>query len=805
MRKISVVIPTYNGKELLEEYLPSLRSALEFYPDDSELIIVDNGSSDDSVQFLKENYPDAKIVRNSTNEGFGPAVNKGVREAKHDLVLLLNNDIRVERNFIGPLVRHFDDPSVFAVVSKSLVKLGDRVINESVTVPGFDGGLFFSHQPLVSETGSKELDNPCTNFHASGGFGVFDRSKFLELGGFDDIYHPFYYEDVDLSYQAWKRGWQVLYEPGSVVHHRSHATSRKVASDTYINRIELRNRILLTWKNMSDPVFVISHLKWLLRMLILSFSPSRKNERVLMKILLAASRRLPAIISYRIRNAKYTKLSDNRIFYLAANRDTEHLKFEKMLNEETERPEGLNILLIDPSGYQKGLNVGLAYLAGSLKKAGYTNVDILDLNNVFHDIPDERIVEFLRKRHYDIIGFSVKTPTCISACKVARLIRKHCPDTTFIAGGPHITLNCEEFMRENAGFDYAVIGEGDESLVELCKMIESGEEYSIAGVYSRKPGGGTSLKPRLVDNIDSLPLPEFDCFKGHDASNSEYMVVTSRGCPYTCIYCSVGLISGHKMRYRDVENVIAELKWAREKFNCTRFNIVDDNFTMDVNRAKVFCDRLIEEGLAFKWACGNGIRADRVDAELAHKMKKAGCDLVCVGVENADPIVFDSIKKGESLDDIKRGVHLLKEAGIEVVGFFIIGLPGDTKRSSEMALEFIREAGLDSARFGILLPYPGTKVYDKLLETGKFMKDYKEGTHFSDELEPVFETREFSASEMVDTYKGLYTRLRYFTFLMPREITEFEKIKRIAGLLWKYDKAGFFREGIKAVKQNCCR
>ncbi|OGP55714.1 MAG: hypothetical protein A2Y65_03110 [Deltaproteobacteria bacterium RBG_13_52_11] len=337
MKKVSVVIPTYNGKDLLEEHLPFLRAALEAYPGDSEIIIVDNGSNDESLLFLSRNYPEARIIKNKVNEGFGPAINRGVKEAKYDIVLLLNNDIRVERGFIDPLVRHFEDPSVFAVVSKSLVKLADRVVNESVTVPGFDGGLIFSHQPFVGGKTSDKIKNPCTNFHASGGFGAFDRNKFLELGGFDDIFHPFYYEDVDLSYQAWKRGWLILYEPDSVVHHRSHATSLKVATQSYISRIEIRNRFLITWKTISDPVFVLSHLKWILSLFLRSFRLSKKKERRLMIIMLFALRRLPAVIAYRIKNAKYTRLSDNRIFYLAANRDTPNLKFDRLLSEETRK------------------------------------------------------------------------------------------------------------------------------------------------------------------------------------------------------------------------------------------------------------------------------------------------------------------------------------------------------------------------------------------------------------------------------------------------------------------------------------
>ena len=309
----------------------------------------------------------------------------------------------------------------------------------------------------------------------------------------------------------------------------------------------------------------------------------------------------------------------------------------------------------------------------------------------------------------------------------------------------------------------------------------------------------------LIDKLDELPLPDFDIFKDYDFTDFEYPLITSRGCPYKCTYCSVGMISGNKMRFRDVDTVIDELKWAKVKFNCTKFNVLDDNFTLDIKRAKRFCDRLIEEGLTFIWACGNGIRADRVDAELAQKMKNAGCNLVCVGVENADPVVFASIKKGETLDDIKRGIHFLKDAGIEVVGFFIVGLPNDTKMSSEMALDFIKEARLDSARFGILLPYPKTEAYNILIKTGTFLKNYKDGIHFSDKLSPVFETKEFSAAQMVATYEKLYTKLRYFTFLLPENINESEKNIRIAKLLWKYDKGGFLRECVKVLAPNSFR
>ncbi|MBI5643839.1 MAG: glycosyltransferase [Deltaproteobacteria bacterium] len=791
---------TYNGKHLLEEYLPYLKEALNVYPHETEIVLVDDGSTDGTAEFIARRYHEIRYFENPSNIGFIPTANMGVREAKHDIVILLNNDVRVEKDFIAPLVRHFDDPAVFAVVSASIVNIDGRLINESVTVPRFEEGLLYSHQPMVFNPDLK-IDHPCTNLHASGGFGAFDRKKFMELDGFDEIFHPYYYEDVDIAYRAWKRGWQVLYEPGSVVYHRSHATIGNVATAGYINTIEQRNKFLFTWKNLSDPHLILSHIRWLAVLSVSAFLPGRNRQRYLIKCLLMALKRLPIALRNRARNSKYIKLSDRRVFYLASNKETTTMKFNRFLNEDGfDTEKGPRILLIDPTGYQKGLNIGLAYLAGSLKKNNLTNVEVLDLNNVFPDMPEERLIQLIEKRGYNIIGFSIKTPTYKVASEVSRITRRHFPQIVHIAGGPHITLNYKEFIRENEQFDYLVVGEGEYSFVELCRMLASGKEYPIDGVVGRSEIHSSPLKVNFIPVLDELPYPDFDVFRGYDFTDFEYPIVTSRGCPYMCTYCSVGLISGKRMRFRDVARVIEELRWAMRKFDTRKFNIIDDNFTIDVKRAKLFCDRLIEEMQGFEWACGNGIRADRVDKELAEKMKRSGCRIVCIGVENADQRVFNTLKKGESLEDIKNGIGILKDAGIEVVGFFIIGLPGDNKKSSEMALKFVKESRLDSARFGILLPYPKTEVYDWIVENGRFLRDYKEGIHFSDSVSPVFETEDFSAAEMVETYKRLYTRLNHFTFLLPVEITDAERIKRILRLAWKYDKASFIRIPLKHLR-----
>ncbi len=809
---ISIIIPTYNGKELLEEYLPSVVEASEKHPGNVEIIIVENGSSDGTVPFLNETFPAVRILQNSTNLGFGKAVNRGVRESSYPLVLLLNNDIRVEPDFIAPLVKHFTyAENLFAVVAASMVQSEEKgLINESLTTPSFKMNHLQAYQPMV-HTPEKTYTYPVTCFHASGGFSLISKEKFLALGGFDDIFSPFYYEDIDLSYQAWKRGWEIIYEPESIVYHRSHATSEKLTSRRYVDCIEQRNKFLFTWCAIRDAGLLIKHLKWMKHNILASFNKTKWPERFYTRCFFMALLKLPQVLLCRRRRKPFEKLTDAQVFLRSDAVETTEMKYQRLLSSLPPLDkEKISILLIDPPGFQQGLNIGLGYLNAALRSAGICQVETLDLNNTFRGLSKEKIITFIQQRGFDIVGFSIKTPTFNSASELSRHIREQCPGVIQIAGGAHISLSAEEFMQQQEQFDFCIAGEAEESLVALCRELETKkpeEVNRIDGVLSRHAYNKNKEVPKniFIKDLDTLPFPVYEGFHGFSDSSvsamKEYLIVTSRGCPYLCTYCSVGIISGHKMRFREVEEVIRELKQAKEKYGITRFNIIDDNFTQHVKRAKQLCRRMIEEKLNLVWHCGNGIRADMLDQELAFLMREAGCELVCIGIENADPAVFHTIKKGETLEEVARGIRYLKNAQIEVVGFFIIGLPGDSPRSSELSLRFIEESGLDSARYGILLPYPKTEVFDILQQDATFLRDYKEGIHFSDTIQPVFETERFSAGEMVDTYKKLYTKLRYFNFILPDDLSEWERKKRVFALTLQYDPSHFIVLAKRRIKR----
>ena len=250
----SVVIPNWNGRDLLEKYLPSIVEALARNPE-NEIVVVDNGSTDGSAEFLRERYPHVNLVALPENLGFGGGSNAGFRAAKNDVVVLLNSDMRVAPDFLEPLLEGFRDPEVFAVSCQIFFSDPAKLREETGLTQGWwqDGGLRVRHRidPAVDDL------FPC--FYGGGGSCAFDRRKFLELGGFDELLAPFYLEDTDLGYMAWKRGWKVLYQPRSIVFHEHRGTIGKRFREDQIQAVLKKNYLLFCWKNIHDWRLLLPH------------------------------------------------------------------------------------------------------------------------------------------------------------------------------------------------------------------------------------------------------------------------------------------------------------------------------------------------------------------------------------------------------------------------------------------------------------------------------------------------------------------------------------------------------------------
>jgi anaerobic magnesium-protoporphyrin IX monomethyl ester cyclase len=411
------------------------------------------------------------------------------------------------------------------------------------------------------------------------------------------------------------------------------------------------------------------------------------------------------------------------------------------------------ILLINPAGWQKeSINLGLSYLAAALSGAGFS-VTILDLNRYERD--DASLLERVGQLKPFLVGISIKTATAQEGTRLSELLAAAAPEAVVVCGGPHMTLCPEDYMRHSPRVSYGIMGEGELANVALARAIHAGEDPSgIDGVVWRR-GGEVVVNPwSPPSDLDSLRRPDLDVIEGFSWQDFRYPIVTSRGCPFGCIYCCVNKLTGsRKWRFRSPENVVDELVAVRDAKGITSFEIWDDNFTLDLVRAKAICRLMIARGLTLSWYCHNGIRADRIDLELAQLMKQAGCTSIAFGIESGNPATFDSINKGEPLSAVVNAVRIVKSVGIKAVGYFIIGLPGDTLERFIETVRFQRALKLDHYVFGMLIPYPHTEVWDIVKQRGVMFCDITQTQHFSDDIVPIsFELPEFPKQDMVRAF-----------------------------------------------------
>jgi len=311
--KISIVIPNYNGENLLKKNLPKVFEAVEYYirkkNSETEIIIVDDCSKDNSIDIIQNSefriqnkIVKLKIVENEKNLGFASTVNRGVIEASGGIVVLLNTDVIPERDFLEPLLSHFKDEKVFAVGCMDKSIENDKTILRGRGIGKWQRGF------LVHARG--EVDKTATLW-VNGGSGAFRKSTWDKLGGFDELYSPFYWEDIDLSYRAIKSGFKVLFEPKSIVVHEHEKGAIKGAYSQFkIKTIAYRNQCIFVWKNANDSKLQLLHIFWLPYHFIKAFVG---GEWAFFLGFFQAFIRLPQVIKSRNSSKKYFTKSDREV------------------------------------------------------------------------------------------------------------------------------------------------------------------------------------------------------------------------------------------------------------------------------------------------------------------------------------------------------------------------------------------------------------------------------------------------------------------------------------------------------------
>jgi GT2 family glycosyltransferase len=267
---ISIVIPNYNGKEILKRNIPSVYHALKTSGiSDYEIIIADDASSDDSAGFIRSEYPEIILIENSTNKGFGGNINSGIVKATKDLVMLLNNDVVLTGEYFINLLHYFDKPDTFGVMSR-IVGIDSDKIQDGAKYPGYSFGSISPNKNYISSTKSSLY-----SYYLSGANALVDRKKLIELGGFDEIFNPFYLEDVDLGLRAWRLGYKCYYEHNAICRHPGSSTIKKEFNKK-VRIISKRNKMILHFIHLS-PVellffFLLLTFKTIFRLLILDFN-----------------------------------------------------------------------------------------------------------------------------------------------------------------------------------------------------------------------------------------------------------------------------------------------------------------------------------------------------------------------------------------------------------------------------------------------------------------------------------------------------------------------------------------------------
>ncbi|MCD6288765.1 MAG: radical SAM protein [Candidatus Hydrogenedentes bacterium] len=350
--------------------------------------------------------------------------------------------------------------------------------------------------------------------------------------------------------------------------------------------------------------------------------------------------------------------------------------------------------------------MGIGYLAAVLESKGI-ECDVIDAK--FERLSMDDVRHRFAAGNFDVVGISAMTAGIHSAGEVARAAKEMLPKCTTAVGGAHAIALPRRTMEEFDQFDVLATGEGEITLPELVYALDGGGSLDdVRGIVYRRDGRLEFTADRdWIEQLDDIPFP---AWHKYPRTASSYHVLATRGCPYKCVFCQT--ILGKRVRKRSPENVVDEIAWLADEFKATQFEFLDETFTADRRRAESILDMLIDRGLNRRLRWNAQTRVDRVDDALFAKLKKAGCRQIEFGVESGNQDVLDTIEKRITLEQVEKAVRLAKTAGLKVGCSFILGHPFETRETLQDTIDFLVKLNPDIASVGIMIPLPGTKVYD---------------------------------------------------------------------------------------------
>ncbi len=418
--------------------------------------------------------------------------------------------------------------------------------------------------------------------------------------------------------------------------------------------------------------------------------------------------------------------------------------------------------------------LGIAYLGAYLEREGYqvelcdSLIEGFDHSEIVHDdfirygISDEGIKDKLRRFKPDVIGIScLFTIQALSAYNICKIAKELDPDIVTVMGGAHPSAMTDEVMKQGT-VDFVIPGEGELTFHRLLQAVEKGEDFSnVPGIVFNNEGQLVRTKPAdFLSNLDLLPMPArhllpmeeyFKKDRPHGTATRykrSTPIITSRGCPAKCTFCSIHTVWGREFRGRSGQNVLDELRHLSERYQVKEIQIEDDNLTYSKPRAHDVLDKIIEADLGLSFTTPNGIAAWVLDKPLLEKLKQAGFYRLTIAIESGnEKVLHDIVRKPLRLKKVQEVVSIAKELDFELDTFFVVGFPGETKDQIQDTFDFANSLNVDNAKFFIATPYPGTELYQIAKDSGYLNKefDFHNGLSFT---KGQISTPEFTSDEL---------------------------------------------------------
>lgn len=433
----------------------------------------------------------------------------------------------------------------------------------------------------------------------------------------------------------------------------------------------------------------------------------------------------------------------------------------------------LRVLLVFESPRKRELYANTLPPMGVLGIAAYLRKKNIPTDVVDHNIAPGKKIE---PGHYGVIGFSINMANVASSLEAIQSAKKRNPGTKIIVGGPSCISNPQYFMR-NENIDAVCAGEGEEALLEFVESQGFPSEKPIAGLYIRTKEGAFIYggARKYIENLDELPFPALDAISlgkynvPMRKSSPISGIVTSRGCPFPCVFCFHSM--GHEWRARSCENVVDEIEWQVKTLGVKEICILDDNFSLDPLRAEQIFDLILERQIKARFQFTHGLMVDSLTPALLKKMAQAGVWLLGIAPETGSAQVSKEIKKKTDPEKFKQVVRWCKDVGINTYAFFMIGFPFETMEDIQKTASFIEALDADFIQLSRVTPFPGTPLYEWVGEDDPGTFGQEKGCFFDvPKFRPSGVSDEQMARLIKQIHKNFYLnfrRLKKLTSILP--------------------------------------